>query len=179
MKIPAGESQHYLQSNLSQIHSYYGLKRPKKKIKSNLWDVCFSSTAVVSKLLLGCWGHFLFILCHCNPRAHNLMCMIHMQTQQTVWSVGFHMKHTSGHILCNFLHQYNVISVNGAEINQDAACYSCTGATHESRFLHISLSFSKKMIKIPLENPCTWVTTYSTVKSVTNTFISCPRKTKK
>ena len=53
-KIPARESQHILQSNLSQIHSYHGVKRPKKKRNSNLWEVCFSSAAVVSKLLLGC-----------------------------------------------------------------------------------------------------------------------------
>ena len=32
------------------------------------------------------------------------------------------MKHISGHILYNFLHQYNLKSVNGAEINQNAAC---------------------------------------------------------
>ena len=60
LKIPAREWQHCLQSNLSQIHSYHGVKRPKKKRKSNLWEVCFSSTAVVSKLQFGCLGHFLF-----------------------------------------------------------------------------------------------------------------------
>ena len=42
LKIPARESQHCLQSNLSQIHSYHGLKRQKKKRNSNLWEVCFS-----------------------------------------------------------------------------------------------------------------------------------------
>ena len=31
LKIPARESQHILQSNLSQTHSYHGLKRPKRK----------------------------------------------------------------------------------------------------------------------------------------------------
>ena len=31
LKIPAHESQHILQSNLSQTHSYHGLKRPKRK----------------------------------------------------------------------------------------------------------------------------------------------------
>ena len=31
LKIPARESQHCLQSNLSQIHSYHGVKRPKRK----------------------------------------------------------------------------------------------------------------------------------------------------
>ena len=30
LKIPACESQHILQSNLSQIHSYHGMKRPEK-----------------------------------------------------------------------------------------------------------------------------------------------------
>ena len=90
LKIPARESQHILQWNLSQIHLYHGLKRPKKKTKSNLWEVCFSSAAVVSKLLLGCSGHFLFILCHCNPLAHSVMCTIHMQLQRTAWNVGFH-----------------------------------------------------------------------------------------
>ena len=39
--------------------------------------------------------------------------------------------------------------------------------------------FNKKIIKILLENPCTWVATLSTVKSITNTFISWPEKTKK
>ena len=38
--------------------------------------------------------------------------------------------------------------------------------------------FNKKIIKILLENPCTWVTTLFTVKCVTNTFISWPEKTK-
>ena len=90
LKIPACESQHILQWNLSQIHSYHGIKRPKKKTKSNLWEVCFSSTAVVSKLLLGCSGHFLFILCHCNRLAHSVMCTIHVQLQRTAWNVGFH-----------------------------------------------------------------------------------------
>ena len=54
LKIPACESQHCLQSNLSQTHSYHGVKRPNKQINSNLWEVCFSLAAVVSKLLLGC-----------------------------------------------------------------------------------------------------------------------------
>ena len=54
------------------------VKRPKKKRNSNLWEVCFSSAAVVSKLLLGCWGHFLYILCHCNSTAHSVMCTVHM-----------------------------------------------------------------------------------------------------
>ena len=54
LKIPVQESQHILQSNLSQIHSYHGVKRPKTKRNSNLWEVCFSSAAVMSKLLLGC-----------------------------------------------------------------------------------------------------------------------------
>ena len=92
LKIPACESQHCLQSNLSQTHSYHGVKRPNKQRNSNLWEVCFSSTAVVSKLLLGCWGHFLYILCHYNPTAHSLMCMIHMQTERTAWNMAFHMK---------------------------------------------------------------------------------------
>ena len=42
---------------------------------------------------------------------------------------------------------------------------------------HFTQSFSKKMIKIPLENLCTWVTTLSTMKSVTNTFILWGEKT--
>ena len=92
LKIPAHESQHCLQSNLSQIHSYHGVKRPHKQRNSNLWEVCFSSAAVVSKQLLGCSGHFLFILCHCNPPAHRLMCMIYVQVQRTAWNVAFHMK---------------------------------------------------------------------------------------
>ena len=83
LKIPTLESQHCLQSNLSQIHSYHGLKRPKKKRNNNLWEVYFSSVAVVSKQLLGCSGHFLFILCHCNPTAHSVMCTVYMQLQRT------------------------------------------------------------------------------------------------
>ena len=83
MKIPAHESQHCLQSNLSQIHSYHGEKRPNKQRNRNPWEVCFSSTGVVSKLLLGYSGHFLFILCNCNPTADSLICMIYMQLQRT------------------------------------------------------------------------------------------------
>ena len=96
LKIPACESQHCLQSNLSQTHSYHGVKRPNKKRNSNLWEVSFSSATVVSKLLLGCWGHFLYILCHYNPTAHSLMCIIHMQTQRTAWNMAFHMKQIVG-----------------------------------------------------------------------------------
>ena len=58
LKIPARESQHCVQWNLSQKHSCYGLNRLKKKRNSNLCGTCFSSTAVVSKLLLGCSGAF-------------------------------------------------------------------------------------------------------------------------
>ena len=42
---------------------------------------------------------------------------------------------------------------------------------------HFTHSFSKKIIKIPLENPCMWVTILSTIKSVTNAFISWGGKT--
>ena len=42
LKIPACESQHCLQSNLSQTHSYHGVKGPNKQRNSNLWEVCFS-----------------------------------------------------------------------------------------------------------------------------------------
>ena len=78
LKIPACESQHILQSNLSQIHTYHCLKKPKRKEKNNLWEVCFFSAAVVSKLLLGWSGYFLFILCYCNQTAHSVTCVIHM-----------------------------------------------------------------------------------------------------
>ena len=54
LKIPACDSQHCLQSNLSQTHSYHGVKRPNKQTNSNLWEVCFSLAAVVRKVLLGC-----------------------------------------------------------------------------------------------------------------------------
>ena len=101
LKIPARESQHCLQSNLSQIHSYNGMKRPKKKTKSNLWEFCFSTIAVVSKLLLGWSGHFLFILCHCNPTVYSLTYVIHMQLQRTAWDVAFHqMKQIVGGNCC-------------------------------------------------------------------------------
>ena len=89
LKIPACESQHCLQSNLSQTHSYHGVKRPNKQRNSNLWEVCFSLAAVVRKQLLGCSGHFLYILFHCNPTAQIVMCMIHMQIQRTAWNGAF------------------------------------------------------------------------------------------
>ena len=64
-------------------------EKTKKKRNNNLWEVCFSSAAVVSKLLLGCSGHFLFILCHWNPTVHSLTCTIHVQLQRTAWNVTF------------------------------------------------------------------------------------------
>ena len=67
-------------------------EKTKKKRNSNVWEVCFSSADVVSKQLLGCSGHFLCILCHCNPPADRLMCMIYVQVQRTAWNVAFHMK---------------------------------------------------------------------------------------
>ena len=74
LKIPACESQCCLQSNLSQTHSYHGVKRPNKQRNSNLWEVCFSSAAVVRKLLLGCWGPFPvhFILLQSNSTQPNM-----------------------------------------------------------------------------------------------------------
>ena len=90
LKIPACESQHCLQSNLSQTHSYHGVKRPNKQRNSYLWEICFSSAAVVRKQLLGCSGHFLYILFHCNPTAQIVMYMIHMQIQRNAWNLyGF------------------------------------------------------------------------------------------
>ena len=53
LKIPACESQHCFQSNLSQTNSYHGVKRPNKQRNSNLWEVSFSLAAVVSKLAAG------------------------------------------------------------------------------------------------------------------------------
>ena len=50
------------------------------------------------KSLLGCWGHFLYILFHCNTTAHSLMCMIHMQIQRTAWNMAFDMKQIVGEI---------------------------------------------------------------------------------
>ena len=41
LKIPACESQHCLQSNLSQTHLYHGVKRPNKQRNSNLWEASF------------------------------------------------------------------------------------------------------------------------------------------
>ena len=92
LKIPACESQHCLQLNLSQTHSYHGVKRPSKQRNSNLWEVCFSQQ------LLGCWGHFLYILFHCNSTADSLTCTIHMQAQRTAWNMAFDMKQIVGKI---------------------------------------------------------------------------------
>ena len=102
LKIPACESQHCLWWNLSQIHSNDGVKRPNKQRNSNLWKTLFLSAAVVSKLLLGCSGHFLFILCHCNPTAHSVTCMIHVQLQKTAWNMTFHMKQIVEEITVNW-----------------------------------------------------------------------------
>ena len=63
-------------------------------------------------------------------------------------------------------------------IYEEPAHLPYTGATRQSRFLHISHSLYHKMKIIPLENPWTWVTTLSTVKCVTNTLISWGEKTK-
>ena len=52
------------------------------------------------------------------------------------------------------------------------------GEPHVNLDLFISHTVSQ-IIKIPLENPCTWVTILSTIKSVTNTFRSWGEKTKK
>ena len=49
---------------------------------------------------------------------------------------------------------------------------------HVNTDFFTSDSFSKEMIKIPFENPYTWVSTLSPVKSVTNTFIWRGEKTK-
>ena len=48
---------------------------------------------------------------------------------------------------------------------------------HVNQDSFISDTVSQKEIKIPLENPCKSVIAYSTVKSVTNTFISWGEKT--
>ena len=41
LEIHACESQHCQQSNLLQIHSYHGVKRPKNKRNSNLRELFF------------------------------------------------------------------------------------------------------------------------------------------
>ena len=68
-------------------------------------------------------------------------------------------------------------------VNQDSHTESCMLTVHGSHTLIKICSYLTQFLKEnhqnPLENPCTWVTTYSIVKSVTNTFISWPEKTKK
>ena len=39
---------------------------------------------------MGWSGHFLFILCHCNPTAHSPTCTVDMHLQRTAWNVAFH-----------------------------------------------------------------------------------------
>ena len=52
LKIPTRESQHILQSNLSQIHSYDGVKRPNKQRNSNPSKLCFSQQLLWASC---CW----------------------------------------------------------------------------------------------------------------------------
>ena len=102
--------------------------------------------------------------------------------QRTAWNVAFHMKQIVGEITVNWdilrkstwnlckIHIYTPIlytlTVHGSHTLLQITC-------------HFTQFVTKNIIKIPLENPCTWVTTLPTVKSVTNTFISWPEKTKK
>ena len=126
-----------------------------------------------------CWdaqGISCSFLCHCNPTAHNVMCMVNVQLQRTAWNVVFHMKQGN---YCELRHLGNQPEICVKSTSVYLYCLPCMWATRYSRFLHISPSFSKKIIKIPLENPCTWVATLSTIKSVTNTFIAWSEKTKK
>ena len=52
LKIPAHESQHCLWWNLSQIHSYHGVKRQNKQRNSNLWKLSFSQQLLWARC---CW----------------------------------------------------------------------------------------------------------------------------
>ena len=55
---------------------------------------------------------------------------------------------------------------------------NCAQEPYVNEDSFISDTVSQKIIKIPLENPCTGVIAYPTVKSVTNTFILWSEKTK-
>ena len=69
-------------------------------------------------------------------------------------------------------------------VNQDSHTECCMFTLHGSHMLiqipsHFTHSFSKKIIKIPLENLCMWVATLQTIKSITNEFISGVKRAKK
>ena len=83
-----------------QLHIMGWKDQKSKEIAS--FGSLFLSAAVVRKQLLDWSGHFLFILCQCNPLAHSVTCMIHMQLQRTAWNVGFHMKQIVEEITVNW-----------------------------------------------------------------------------
>ena len=64
-------------------------KKEHKKVCFSKEYLGFPSGAVVSKLLLGCWSHFLYIFCHYNQTGHSVMCTIYVQLQRTAWNVAF------------------------------------------------------------------------------------------
>ena len=60
------------------------LAKKKQPVKT-----LFLPESVVSKQLLGCSGHFLHILCHCNWTAHTVTCTFHVQLQRIASNVAF------------------------------------------------------------------------------------------
>ena len=69
-------------------------------------------------------------------------------------------------------------------VNQNSHTECCMFTLHGIHTLiqipsHFTHSFSKKIIKIPLENLCMWVATLHTIKFITNAFISGVKRAKK
>ena len=78
------------------------------------------------------------------------------------------LKHSFGQIIVNFK-QINLKSVYCVHRYTKMLHVNRVREPHVTQIWH---SFLQKMIKIPLGNPCMWVTTLSTLNLVINTFIS-------
>ena len=123
MKIPAHEWQHSLQWNLSQIHSYHGLKRPKKQRNSNLWKAWFSHQL----LWTGCYWDGQGISC--------TFCAIAIQ-QHTLWHARFTCSYRE---LCDMWHfMWNTLLekllwICTFQAGQLEICIFCTEILHVYR----------------------------------------------
>ena len=78
----------------------------------------------------------------------------------------------------------NVFCAWEPHINEDSHTECCMFTLHGSHTLiqipsHFTQSFSKKIIKIPLQNFCMWVAALHTIKSITSAFISGVKRGKK
>ena len=136
----------------------------EKTTQAKRWqpvESLFLSASVVSKQLLRWSGYFLYSFCHGYQAAHSVTCMVSHAAAENCMKCGFSYETDCWRDYCedsfwmnlDFLCRCRSLATNRMlHINH-------AWETHVNQDSFISNSFSKKMIKIPLQNNYTRVRT--------------------